>query len=73
MRAAHNNGGAAGGNGAAFLPRLCFIVECMRVTGKGRTWHEVGVPHVDYSLAAKAAKHVNTMQALTVRVRPAIR
>lgn len=72
MRAAHKNGGLGGGNGAALLPRLCFVVERMRITGKSRTWHRVGDPYGNHNFACDAARHIRSRDALTVRVRPVI-
>jgi hypothetical protein len=72
VRAAHNNGRAVGGNGAAFLPRFMFVVERMHVTGKGRTWHQIGEPHRIAELALQAAEKVTRFEALTTRVRPVI-
>jgi hypothetical protein len=72
MRAAHNAGVPSGGNGAAFLPRFVFLVERMHITGKGRTWHQIDLPHESFALAHGAAKLVRSRDALLVRIRPAV-
>ena len=72
MRAAHNSGRPGGGHGAAFLPRVRFAVERMRITAKGRTWHRVGDLHEVHELANQAAEKLRREEALQTRVRPVV-
>lgn len=62
-----------GQSGAALMPRsvIAFRVEVMRITGKGRTWHQEGDDWLSHDAAMRAADRLRR-QGFTARTRPVL-